>query len=308
MRRAIYLIVIVAAGLAAWRCSGRPMRGAIIETKQVQAGDRATSVVLGTDRVFYLYPEARVDVIVVFDGRESMAPVKEATVGTMLKKLRVLAVTPSVTAPGKSVVMLQAGIMEAQFLEAAAQDGNIWLTLRKKDDQNDHPMAFSSWSKLLGSKLRVLRPARPPQRGGECGPARNGLGASGNGLARAAELAAVENRMREDYPAINVGVPSDQVMFVKAGDRVDVLASVEALDPVGAKKHKLTHTLLQNILVLDNRSSVSEPGQNILLLAMNYDEVQSTALAWDTAVIRILGRNASDSEMYPIKPASLEKW
>ena len=215
---------------------------------------------------------------------------------------------PSQENPGKSVVQLRVAPGEAQYLEAALHSGNIWLPLRKKGDLNDHPLEFANWSKVIKSEFLMLRPDPSPQGGGECVAAACNSVLAGSGLAGAAVLATVESRMRENYPALSVPIASDKAVFVRPGDRIDILATIDASDPVGSKKHRMTLTLLQNILVLDSRKSESQPGQNILFLAMNYSEVQYAALAWDTAEIQVLSRNGSDAEIHPMSPGSLEKW
>lgn len=266
-----------------------------------QPGYRAVNLAFDSDRVFYLAPDDVIDVIAVMAKPPKSSPAEEADgAATMLKRVRVLAVRPSETSPGESVVRLTVNANEAQYLEVAAHQGSLWLTLRKKGDVEDHPLEVATWNKILKSEFRAVRGPRDHER-------HEGAAVAG-GLAGAETLAAVAGRMREAYPAISVPIASDKAMFVKPGDRIDVLATIEARRPESSAKIRLTKTLLQNVLVLDNRRSASRPGRNILLLAMNYNEIQYAALAWETSEIQISSRNGSDKDVFPIEPATLDKW
>ncbi len=305
-----YIIAIVLTGFFLRPvCAQQTPLESAREVNPPQAGYRGISLVFDSDRVFYLRPDDRVDAIVVFDrNKESSGKKKEVCAGTMLKMVSVLNIAPSEDNPGKTIVQLGVNPAEAQYLEAAAHSGDIWLSLRKKGDQNDHPLEFSAWSKVLKPGLLMVRPAHAPHSGGECATAACNRVLSGSGLADAPLLAAVESRMREDYPALSVPLARDKAIFIRPGDRIDLLATIDVSGPNGPKKHKNALTLLQNILVLDSRRSESQPGQGILLLAMNYNEVQYAALAWDTAEIQVLSRNRSDTEVHTMDPGTLERW
>lgn len=264
-----------------------------------KSGYRGMSLIFDSDRAFYLSPDDVVDVIAVMQKPKGTSATEEETIAaTLLKRVRVLAVKPSETSPGKSVVHLQLNPNEAQYLEVAAHQGNIWLSWRAKGDVEDHPMVLAAWRKYLKTDFQALSSSRPPQ---------SGRVPAGNSSASPALLAAVASRMRESYPALNVPIASDKALFIQPGDRIDVLATIDAKRPKGPKTGGVSMTILQNILVVDNRRSQSHPGQNILLLAMNYDEVQYAALAWDTAEIQILSREKTDTDIHPIQPASLDR-
>ncbi|MBI3287921.1 MAG: hypothetical protein HYZ74_00200 [Elusimicrobia bacterium] len=260
---------------------------------QPYEGFRGMSLTFDSDRVFYLSPKDRVDVIVVFNRMGKTAK-RQATSGTMLKMIRVIDLKPSESDPGKTIVYFQLNPAEAEFLEAASHYGSLWLSLRKAGDVEDAPMQFLNWSMILESELSIVRAdAKPTQRILTRG-----------GRASDAVLAEVGGRMRESYPALSVPLASDKAMFVRPGDRIDVLATVRA----GTKSHPITVTVLQNIPVLDNRKSETEAGQNILLLALNFGEIQYAALAWDTAEIQILSRHKSDEQTSRRDPVNLDKW
>lgn len=269
------------------------------EANAPQAGHRGMSFVLDGDRVFYLKPEDRVDVTVVLNRKLKSSGAKKEAVPVTLQHVRVLGVKPSVTSPGSSVVYLEVEPQMGQYLEAVGRSeqvsGQIWLSLIKTGEFEHHSFEAATWSKLLKSEVQAFplvhaAPANPVL--------------AGSGSADAPLLAAIESRMRTGYRGLNVPVPSDKAMFIQPGDRVDVLATVEVRGPAAPKKHKATLTLLQNILVLDSRRSASQPGQAILLLAMNPAEVQYAALAWDTAEIQVLSRNKADDQILPLKPTS----
>jgi Flp pilus assembly protein CpaB len=264
-----------------------------------RAGYRAINLSLDSDYVFYLSPGDTVDALAVF-GREPGAGGRAETVGgTLIKMKQVLAVTPSGATLGKTVVRLEANANEAQYLETAAQAGTLWLTLRKKGDVNDHPLQYAAWGDELKPGLRAL--AAPRARAVCAASAGGGVSAD------AALAAAVQGRMQENFPALSVPLATDKILGIKTGDRVDVLATIDAAQADGSKKHKRTLTLLQNIQVLDVRRSVCLPGQSVLLLAMNFKQAQYAALAWDTAEVQVLARGAGDTETHVMESASLSQ-
>lgn len=269
------------------------------EANAPQAGHRGMSFVLDGDRVFYLKPEDRVDVTVVLNRKLKSSGGKKEAVPVTLQHVRVLGVKPSGTSPGTSVVYLEVEPYMGQYLEAVGRSeqvsGQIWLSLIKTGEFEHHSFEAATWSNLLKSEVQAFPLAHAAP--GNSVPA-------GSGSADTQLLAAVDSRLRTGYRALNVPVPSDKAMFIQPGDRVDILATVEVRGPAAPKKHKATLTVLQNILVLDSRRSASQPGQAILLLAMNPAEVQYAALAWDTAEIQVLSRNKADAQILPLKPTS----
>lgn len=270
---------------------------------QPAPGYRGMSLTLDADKTLYLQPGDRVDVIVVFDGRGPgrlrEKPVQEMTAGTMMKRMRVLAVKPSESAPGMTAVELQAGPSEAGPLEAAAHSGRLWLSLRKNGDDEDAPMEFAMWSKIVKSaSLKTFRPRRPDAPAAAA-PLRPD---------DAAGLAAARGQIKESRPALSLPLDADKAAFVRPGDRIDVLATFGADQPQDAAKRPLTATILQNVTVLDVRKSPARPGQSVLLLGLNFLEVQYAALAWETADVSILVREKSDQETHPLQPWSLKDW
>ena len=270
-----------------------------------RAGYRAIDLAFDSDHVFYLSPGAIVDALAVYEkGADADGKGGETVAGTMIKRAKVLSVGQSVETLGKTIVRLEGNPNEVQYLEAASHAGNIWLTLRKTGDVNDHPLEYSSWAKELKAGVRAFpAPLSPASRAEGCGPA-----PAGGVFAAAAVIAGAQGRMRENYPAVSVPIAADKVSAVRAGDRIDILATIDAAGPGTGKKHKRTITLLQNILVLDIARSVCRPARSILLLAMNYKQVQQAALAWDTSEIQVAARNPADTETHVMESAALTHW
>ncbi len=270
----------------------------------LKSGYRGISLSFDSDRVYYISPGDMVDVIAVYGlGADPSAAGNDWGAATVLKMNTVLAVGRSAARPGQSVVQLQVEPLGGEYLETFSHSGDLWLSLRKKGDIEDNPMQLSTWRKLLETGLTPLLPAQLPLKNDEAVK----QGQAADKMVRASVLASVESRMREAFPALSLSIASDKVMFVRPGDRIDVLATIDGGRVTDAKKQKITITVLQNILVLDNRRSEAHPGQNVLLLALNFAEVQSAALAADTSDIQVMLREKSDTEVHAIDPALLDK-
>lgn len=262
----------------------------------LREGYRGMSLSFDSDRVFYLQPEDKVDVIAVSERNKGKGPesAQGATATTLLKRVRVLAVKPSESSPGKSVVELELNPSEAMYLEEAAVSGDIWLALRRKGELEDRPMALTTWSRLLGSDVLVHRLAPAP--GGVLLP---------GGSASVALRGEVESRMTESRPALSLPIATDKVQYLQPGDQIDVLANFDAVKPKGGGKDRLTASVLHNVPVLDVRKSQSQAGQSLLLLGLIYNEIPIAALAWDSAEIQILTLAKSDQIVDSTQPVSV---
>jgi Flp pilus assembly protein CpaB len=254
------------------------------------------SLSFDSDRVFYLQPEDKVDIIVVDERDKDKGPQSPqgAAATTLIKRARVLAVKPSESSPGKSVVELELSPNEAMYLEEAAVSGDIWLALRRKGEVEDRPMALTTWSQLLGSDVLVHRLA----------PAPGGVLLTG-GSASIALRTEVESRMTESRPALSLPIATDKVQFLQPGDQIDVLASFDAVKPKGGGKDRLTASVLHNVPVLDVRKSQSQAGQSLLLLGLIYNEIPIAALAWDSAEIQLLTLAKSDQVIDSTEPVAV---
>jgi hypothetical protein len=112
------------------------------------------------------------------------------------------------------------------------------------------------------------------------------------------------------YRGTSVTVGGDQLLFVKKGDRVDVLVTFDARmeDKDGkARQEKITSTFLQNVVVLNvhKPAKVSEAGAVELLL--NPVEAQYAALAIAQGDVNIVVRAPGDTELHPMEIASFRK-
>ncbi|MCX5786756.1 MAG: RcpC/CpaB family pilus assembly protein [Elusimicrobia bacterium] len=268
-------------------------------------GYRGMGLEFDSDSVFYISPDESVDIITV-TSKFSATVKAEKVAATLLKKVRVIAVKPSETNKGRSIVQFALNPYEAQYLELASHQGDIWLSLRKKGDSEDAPMQIASWKKFLADVI-PLRSSSGPQGAGEAVVEEAAPVPAGSGADRPAIIAAVQDLMRgESSVALNCSIDDNKVMFVQVGDRIDVLATLDLKEPKKQKLQKTTLTLLQNIRVLDIRRSESHPGRSILLLEPNFNEAQYAALAWNNADVQVLSRNKKDAEIHSMQPATFD--
>jgi hypothetical protein len=112
------------------------------------------------------------------------------------------------------------------------------------------------------------------------------------------------------YRGTSLAVGGDQLLYVKKGDRVDVLVTFDAkMEDKNKKeyKEKITATFLQNTVVINvNRpATVDEVGAIELLL--NPVEAQYAALATAQGMIHITVRAPGDTELKPMDMASFRK-
>lgn len=112
------------------------------------------------------------------------------------------------------------------------------------------------------------------------------------------------------YRGTSVTVGGDQLLFLKKGDRVDVLVTFDAKmeDKDGkVRQEKITSTFLQNVVVINvhKPAKVSETGAAELLL--NPVEAQYAALAIAQGDVSIVVRAPGDTELHPMEIASFRK-
>lgn len=148
------------------------------------------------------------------------------------------------------------------------------------------------------------------------------LGAPGAPVAQGKQAAAAESAaapvakaaqpvgLVKGYRGTSVTVGGDQLLFVKKGDRVDVLVTFDAKmeDKDGKeRKEKITSTFLQNVIVINvhKPAKVSEDGAVELLL--NPVEAQYAALAIAQGDVSIVVRAPGDTELHPMEIASFRK-
>ena len=112
------------------------------------------------------------------------------------------------------------------------------------------------------------------------------------------------------YRGTSIPIGGDQLLYLRKGDRVDVLVTFDAV--MGGKdkkehKEKITSTFLQNIVVINVRKpeKVEEVGTVELLL--NPVEAQYAALAISQGTMHITVRAPGDTELHPMEMASFRK-
>lgn len=113
--------------------------------------------------------------------------------------------------------------------------------------------------------------------------------------------------IHEGYRGFALPIDAEQVMYVKAGDRIDVMVTFDALMK-GDVKEKVTATLLQNVVVLDMKKYGDGDARFVLLLQLNPKEAQYLALSLDGGrKVRVVHRRKGDVKMKPLEMASFRK-
>ena len=112
------------------------------------------------------------------------------------------------------------------------------------------------------------------------------------------------------YRGAVIPLSVDQLLYVKKGDRVDVLVTFDAV--MGKKgettKEKVTATILQNIIVLNVHMPENKDVPGAIELLCNPVEAQYVALSVAQAnKINIVVRAPGDTELHPMEIASFRK-
>lgn len=283
----------------------RPSERAEAARRLPSPGYRSMGLEFDNDKVAYISPDDRVDFIAVINELQ-FSEKTGVSAATLLKMKRVLAVEPSASSPGKSVVRFELNPNEAQYLELASRSGAVWLSLRKKGDVEDAPMQAVSWKKFLKPGFEPV--PHNGEAGGRSGAAagKAAAGPAWGGAGREAVINSIQDRMRgEAYVAFGFPVAEDKAGSVREGDRIDILATLDTNETGQQRAQKTTLTLLQNLRVLDVRRSWASQGQSVLLLEMNFNEVQFAALALESSDVQVLLRGPKDDEVHPMEQASL---
>ncbi|MDD5208422.1 MAG: hypothetical protein PHV36_03485 [Elusimicrobiales bacterium] len=106
-------------------------------------GYRSMGLEFDNDRISYISPEDRVDVIAVIKELQ-FAEKAGASAATLLKMVRVLAVEASALYPWQSVLLLEMNFNEAQFAALAWESADVQVLLRDPKDEEVHPMEQAS--------------------------------------------------------------------------------------------------------------------------------------------------------------------
>jgi len=112
------------------------------------------------------------------------------------------------------------------------------------------------------------------------------------------------------YRGTTLAVGGDQLLYVKKGDRVDVLvtfdAKMEDKDKV-ERKEKVTASILQNVVVINVRKAEKVDETGAVELLLNPVEAQYAALAVAQGNIHITVRAPGDVELKPMEIATFRK-
>jgi hypothetical protein len=107
------------------------------------------------------------------------------------------------------------------------------------------------------------------------------------------------------YRATAIPVSGNQVMFLKKGDRVDVLVTFDA--QMKTSKEKVTATILQNCVVTEVYRPADAEKMGVVQLLLNPNEAQYAALAYRQGELSVTLRAPNDTEMHPMEMASFRK-
>ncbi|HBA60628.1 MAG TPA: hypothetical protein DCZ92_07380 [Elusimicrobia bacterium] len=112
------------------------------------------------------------------------------------------------------------------------------------------------------------------------------------------------------YRGTPLPVPGDQLLYVKKGDRVDLLVTFEAIMNDGGKERKemTTATILQNVIVINVLKADKPEGAGAIELLLNPNEAQYAALSVARGkAINITVRAPGDVELHPMEMASFRR-
>lgn len=107
------------------------------------------------------------------------------------------------------------------------------------------------------------------------------------------------------YRGTAIPASGSQLLFVKKGDRVDVLVTFEAATKEA--KEKMTATILQNVIVINVQKPERVEGMGVIELLCNPNEAQYLALSVDQGDTSLAVRAPGDVEMHPMEMASFRK-
>lgn len=112
------------------------------------------------------------------------------------------------------------------------------------------------------------------------------------------------------YRGTPLPIAGDQLLYVKKGDRVDLLVTFEAAMKEGLKETKemMTATILQNVIVINVRKADKPEGTGAIELLLNPNEAQYAALSVAKGKrVNITVRAPGDVELHPMEMASFRR-
>lgn len=139
------------------------------------------------------------------------------------------------------------------------------------------------------------------------------LGAAGGGndggvsVSTAAARPAAPGSVAPGYRGTAIPVGGDQLMYVKKGDRVDVLVTFDAKMEKDVKE-TVTATILQNVVVLNVEKPASPEDAGVIELLLNPNEAQYAALSVAQGKkVHVTVRAPGDMELHPMEMASFRR-
>ena len=106
--------------------------------------------------------------------------------------------------------------------------------------------------------------------------------------------------------SVGVPVPEDQLLTVKTGDHVDLLAVFDRVNGAGVKE-KTAATILQNVKVLGVTRTDDLRAMGVLTLELNPIEAQYALLGLRQADLGVAVRSPGDEEKYPMEMSAFFK-
>jgi len=114
-------------------------------------------------------------------------------------------------------------------------------------------------------------------------------------------------RLVPGYRGVSLPVPGHQTLFLKSGDRVDMLVTFDASMASGVKE-TVTATMLQNVLVIRVTKPEAPGDSGVVQLLCNPNEAQYAALSLAQGkTINFIRRAPGDFAMRPMEIASFRK-
>ncbi|MHB0996730.1 MAG: RcpC/CpaB family pilus assembly protein [Elusimicrobiales bacterium] len=112
------------------------------------------------------------------------------------------------------------------------------------------------------------------------------------------------------YRGTTLPVPGHQLLFLKKGDRVDVLVTFDAKmkdKDKKERKEKITASILQNVVVVNIEKPAKLDEAGAIELLLNPNEAQYAALSISQGTVSITVRAPGDTELHQIEMASFRK-
>lgn len=130
---------------------------------------------------------------------------------------------------------------------------------------------------------------------------------AGGENARVAKTASDKKGAGAGKRAVSLPIDEDQLLVVKPGDRVDLVAVFDATIASGTKE-KVAATFLQNVRVLGVATTGSLRGKGVLTLELNPLEAQYALLGVRQADLGVALRTPGDVEIYPMEMSAFYRF